>query len=440
VTPGLVIAAPASGSGKTVITLGLLRALRETGIAVASLKVGPDYIDGAFHQAASAKACRCMDPWAMREETRLAQLAAARQDTELILAEGVMGLFDGAADGTGSTADMAEWLDWPVILVIDVRGQAASAAALIQGFANHRPNVKILGVIFNRVGSERHRSMIEAACGPAAPPILGWVPNDEGLSLPSRHLGLVQADEHADLENWIAGAGRLIGDAVDLAELRAIARPGKENGAPTQPQGATPLPPLGRHMAVARDEAFAFTYPHMLDGWRRAGARLTFFSPLDDEAPEPDADGIYLPGGYPELHAGRLAAAANFLGGLRQAAERGAVVYGECGGFMVLGETLVDAGGEAFAMAGLLPCATSFARRRLSLGYRAMELAADGPLGKKGSRFRGHEFHYSRLTGEGDGEALFQVRDAAGANLPAAGLRRGRVMGSFIHIIDWRAF
>ncbi len=434
---GLVIAAPASGSGKTVITLGLLRALGEAGISVASLKVGPDYIDGAFHRAACGKAWRTMDPWAMRDETRLAQLAAVREDAQLVLAEGVMGLFDGAADGTGSTAEMAGWLDWPVILVVDVRGQAASAAALIEGFQAHRPDVKIAGLIFNRVGSARHRAMIEAALAESAPPVLGWVPGDQHLVLPSRHLGLVQADEHADLESWIAGAGRLIGEAVDLAQLGSLARPGRQTAAPTC---SVAVPPLGRHIAVARDEAFAFTYAHMLDGWRRAEADLSFFSPLADQPPAPEAEGIFLPGGYPELHAERLAAGAKFLGGLRAAAERGCAIYGECGGFMVLGESLTDAEGRAFPMAGLLPHATSFAERGLSLGYRQLELAADGPLGNKGSRFRGHEFHYSRLVGEGpsDAEPLFQVGDAAGAPLPAAGLRRGRVIGSFIHLIDCR--
>ncbi len=432
-TSGLVIAAPSSGSGKTVITLGLLRALRQAGLAVASLKAGPDYIDSAFHQAASGRACRTMDVWGMRAETRQAQLAAVSGEADLVLAEGVMGLFDGAADGTGSTADLAGWLGWPVVLVVDVRGQAGSAWALIEGFASHRADIDVVGVIFNRVSSPRHKRMIEATSGPASPLVLGWVPAYEGLLLPSRHLGLVQAGEQAGLEDWIDDAGRLIGGNVDLTALRGLARPAK---VPVTSGGATCLEPLGQQMAIAWDEAFAFTYPHMLDGWRAAGAELSFFSPLEDQSPADDADGIFLPGGYPELHAGRLAGCGDFLDGLGRAAKRGAVIYGECGGFMVLGESLTDEGGMEFRMAGLLPHATSFARRRLALGYRQLVLAADGPLGGKGSRFRGHEFHYSTLSNDGDGDYLFDAADAEGAELPAAGLRRGRVMGSYIHLLD----
>jgi cobyrinic acid a,c-diamide synthase len=193
---------------------------------------------------------------------------------------------------------------------------------------------------------------------------------------------------------------------------------------------------LGRHIAVARDDAFVFAYPAVLDGWRRLGAVLSFFAPLADQAPDPAADAVYLPGGYPELHAGRLAACERFLAGLRQAAGRGAVVYGECGGYMVLGETLTDADGRTHPMAGLLPLATSFAERRLHLGYRAVRLLAQGPLGCAGAPFRGHEFHYATILCEGDAEALFAVADSCGADFGAAGLRRGSVMGSFIHLID----
>lgn len=435
-SPGLVIAAPASGSGKTVITLALLRALVRQGVAVAPLKIGPDYIDAAFHAVAAGRPCRNLDPWAMAEATRRAQIAAASAEASLIIAEGVMGLFDGAGDGTGSTADAAAWAGWPVVLVVDAGGQAASAAALVEGFANHRPDVEIGGVILNRIAGARHRQMMEPALAATGVPVLGYLPRSQELELASRHLGLVQAHELAALEDWIDRAAGLVADQVDLARFMELARPTAFDPAAAP---GPPIPPLGSRIAVARDAAFAFCYDHVLAGWRAAGSELIFFSPLADEPPDGAADAVYLPGGYPELHAGALSAAGGFLAGLRDRAGRGATIYGECGGFMVLGDGLIDAEGARFPMAGLLPVETSFAERRLCLGYRKLALAADGPLGKVGTRFRGHEFHYSRQTKDTGGAALFATEDALGGTLAPAGGREGSVMGSYIHLIDKEA-
>jgi cobyrinic acid a,c-diamide synthase len=247
--------------------------------------------------------------------------------------------------------------------------------------------------------------------------------------LPERHLGLVQAAEHPDLEAFLFPAAALVASTVDLAALRDVARP----IALARPPAAPPCPPLGQRMAMADDKAFGFAYPHLLSGWRAAGAEILPFSPLADEPPDPDADAIFLPGGYPELHAGRLAANRRFLDGLRTAVGRGALVYGECGGYMVLGDCLIDASGHAHAMAGLLPLTTSFAAPKLSLGYREMRHAGALPFP---AALRGHEFHYSTLVSQGAGEPLFEVRDAAATGLGAAGLRIGRVMGSYLHVID----
>ncbi|HYD65213.1 cobyrinate a,c-diamide synthase [Azospirillum sp.] len=438
-TPGLVIAAPASGSGKTVVTLGLLRALRAAGVAVASCKVGPDYIDPRFHEAASGRPCRNLDPWAMRPAT-LARLAVlAGEGAELLVVEGVMGLFDGAADGSGSTADLAALAGWPVVLVLDVGRQGPSAAAVLHGFRSFRDDVEVAGVILNRVGSASHEAQIRNAISslgvpPGAPPgvpVLGAVQRDAALDLPHRHLGLVQAEEHAELDMFLARAGAVLGASVDLAALRALARPGRLGGG-----GGEALPPLGQRIAVARDAAFAFAYPHLLEGWRQRGAELLPFSPLADEGPDAGADAVFLPGGYPELHAGRLAGNGRFLEGVRAAAARGAAVYGECGGYMTLGETLVDGDGTAHAMAGLLPVATSFARRRLHLGYRRAVTMADGPWGPRGTVLRGHEFHYASTTVADAGAPLFQAWDARGTDLGAMGSRRGTVCGSFLHVVD----
>jgi len=265
------------------------------------------------------------------------------------------------------------------------------------------------------------------------------VTRSEFLELPDRHLGLVQAREHPDLEGFLARAAEQIGREVDTGALLAAARParvGPPEGGHGLPEGGHGLPVLGRRIAVARDDAFAFCYPYVLDAWRRAGCELSFFSPLDDEPPREDADAVYLPGGYPELHGARLAGAGRFLAALRHCAERGAVVYGECGGYMVLGERLVDGEGVSHRMAGLLPVETSFESPRLSLGYREVELAEDGVLGRMGDRFRGHEFHFASVLAQAPAPALFQTFNAEMAPLGDAGLRVGGVMGSFVHLMD----
>ncbi len=427
---GLVIAAPASGSGKTVLTLGLLRALAKRDVAVGSFKVGPDYIDPAFHEAASGRACRNLDSWAMRPST-LARILAAAADCDLVLVEGVMGLFDGAADGErGSTADVAALTGWPVLLVVDARGQGASVAALVEGFARHRADTPIAGVLLNRVGSRRHESILKSALAPLGIPTLGAVPSDDALALPSRHLGLVQAGEHGDLDRFLDRAAGILAHHVDLTALAALAAPGKYMAAP-----AAGLKPLGSRIAVARDSAFSFTYPSLLETWREGGAEIAFFSPLADEGPG-ECDAVYLPGGYPELHGGRLAAALEFKNGLAAAAARGALVYGECGGYMVLGQGLVDAKRARHAMAGLLGHETSFAERRLHLGYRSVTLKEISPLGAPGEMFRGHEFHYATPVTGGADAPLFLAADSSGRDLGPAGCRRGAVMGSFIHLID----
>ena len=431
--PALIIAAPASGSGKTVLTLALLRHFHNQGAVVSSFKAGPDFIDPVYHEAASGRVCRNLDCWAMLPAT-LARLADAAGDgADLVIGEGVMGLFDGAADGTGSTADLAALGGWPVVLVVDVRGQGVSAAATVGGFGHFRGDVGITGVIFNRCGSVGHARILRDAMAPLGIPVLGCVPRDPRLHLPDRHLGLVPAGELDDLDAFLDAAAEVVAAHVDTDVLRAMARPGTLSGGDGAGVG---LPPLGQRIAVARDTAFAFSYSFVLDGWRAAGAEIVPFSPLADEAPDGAADAVYLPGGYPELHAGRLAGNLAFLDGLRVAAARGGVIYGECGGYMVLGEGLVDGDGRRHKMAGLMPLETSFAERRLHLGYRQARLASDGPLGRHGAEYRGHEFHYASILHEQSADPLFVCHDARGDDLGLAGCQRGSVMGSFVHLVD----
>ncbi|MBA3041827.1 MAG: cobyrinate a,c-diamide synthase [Alphaproteobacteria bacterium] len=427
---GLLIAAPSSGSGKTTVTLGLLRALTKRGVAIAPGKAGPDYIDPAFHAAASGETCLNFDPWAMRDDLLRTNAAGHAARGRLLVVEAMMGLFDGAADGTGSAADLAALLGLPVVLVVDCAKASHSIAALVSGFANLRADTRVVGVILNRVGSDRHETMLRQALAGIAMPILGVVRTDPSLHLPERHLGLVQAGEHGQLEAFIERATAVIQHGCDLDALLHVA----EASLRAEPSSAVaPLPPLGQKIAVARDIAFAFSYTHILNGWQEAGAEIAFFSPLADEVPAPDADAVYLPGGYPELHAGTLAAAATFRTGMLEAHMRGARIFGECGGYMVLGDALIDAEGVVHPMLGLLPLVTSYATRKRHLGYRRIT-----PVDASffASPMTAHEFHYASIVSEGAADRLFAAQDALGTSLGDVGLRRGNVAGSFMHLID----
>jgi len=417
------------------MTLGLLAAVRRRGVKVRAAKAGPDYIDAAFHAAATGATSLNLDSWAMRPTLLDALVADAMRDAQLLVIEGAMGLFDGVPAETGRTgaaADLAARFGAPVLLVLDVAAQAQSAAAVAAGFANFDPMVRIAGVVLNRVGSERHRALVADAIAQRGIPVVGAIPRDATLALPERHLGLVQAGEHSDLAVRLA----LLADAVerhcDVGAIVALAAPLDRVG--NDRKGVAKLAPPGQRIALATDAAFSFVYPHVLDGWRRAGAEIFPFSPLADEAPADTCDACWLPGGYPELHAGRLASAAKFRAGLaRFAATR--PVHGECGGYMVLGEGLVDADGVRRAMAALLGHATSFAQRKLHLGYRAARLLAPCPIGAAGARLRGHEFHHASLIETGNDAPLAEITDSQGAPVAEAGSRRGHVSGTFFHAI-----
>ncbi len=432
---GLIIAAPHSGAGKTTVTLALLTALARRGVVVRAAKAGPDYIDPAFHAAAIGAASVNLDSWAMPPALLDVLAAQAADGAEMLIVEGVMGLFDGAAGISGqrgATADLAAHFGLPVVLVLDVAKQAQSAAAIVRGFASHDPAVRLAGVILNRTASEKHRALVAAAIAALGVPVFGAVPREAALALPERHLGLVQAGEHADFAVLMERLAAMAECHLDLDALMAhaaaltIAAPDIAHA----PAVRTP----GQRIALASDQAFSFTYPHLVNAWRGAGAEILPFSPLADEPPPERADCCWLPGGYPELHAGVLASAERFKAGLRHfAATR--PVHGECGGYMVLGEGIEDAAGQYHAMSGLLGHATSFAKRKLHLGYRDARLLCDGALGCEGAIVRGHEFHYASLTATGDDEPLAELCDGEGRPLGKAGGRRGRVTGTFFHAI-----
>jgi len=429
-THGILISAPASGTGKTTVMLGLLRALADDGLAVQPFKSGPDYIDPAFHQAASGRASFNLDTWAMGPGL-LDAISAQAQGADICVAEGSMGLFDGVATqgqtGFGSSAETARRMGWPVVLVVDVGGQAQSAAATALGFREYMPELPFAGVILNRVASPRHERLTRLGMERAGLPVLGVLPRRGDLTLPERHLGLIQAVEHPDLNAAIAGYAAFLREHVDLDAIKAAAA-----GSALPGGGPLPTPPAQR-IALARDAAFSFTYPHLLKGWREAGAEILPFSPLADEAPDASADLVWLPGGYPELHAGKLAAAETFRAGLRHHAET-RPVHGECGGYMALGEALIDKVGMRHQMAGLLGLVTSYEKRKFHLGYRRAVLEA--PLGRfaSGDALRGHEFHYSTILDQPDAP-LAQVADADGNPVPETGSLRGKVSGTFFHLI-----
>jgi cobyrinic acid a,c-diamide synthase len=431
--PGLLVAAPRSSSGKTTVALALMRALTRRGLRIRAAKCGPDYIDPAFHRAATGWPSFNLDSFAMAPPMLDALASAAAADADLVIAEGSMGLFDGvraAESRTGANADIAARFGWPVVLVVDVSGAAQSAAAVALGCKLYDSRITIAGVILNKVASARHRRLVEAGMERVGLRVLGVLMRDAQLVLPERHLGLVQAGETTDLEMRLDRLADLAEAGIDLDAVTACA-----GGTVPVSTGSLIAPP-GQRIAVARDAAFSFLYPHIEAGWRRAGAELVPFSPLADEPPREDCDVCWLPGGYPELHAGRLAGAGRFLDGLRTFAQA-RPVHGECGGYMVLGQSLEDAEGATHAMAGLLPVRTSYHRRKLHLGYRIARLCANGVLGKRGARLIGHEFHYASEVSPVPNEsaALAQVTDAEDIALGLAGHRLGTVTGSFFHVI-----
>jgi cobyrinic acid a,c-diamide synthase len=432
---GLIVAAPSSGAGKTTVALGLMRAFRRSGVAVRGLKSGPDYIDPAFHRVATGADSFNLDSFAMPPKLLDSIVIAAADRADLLIIEGAMGLFDGVRGPEGrrgAAADLARRYGWPVLLVIDCRAMAQTAGAIALGLARFDADVAVAGIVLNNVASERHRASIEEGFASIGLQVLGVMPRDDQIRLPERHLGLVQAGEIGALDVLLDRLADAAERHFDLQAIAALAKVALVRSGGSM----TALPPLGEHIAVARDAAFSFIYPHVVTGWRESGARLSYFSPLADEPPPPDCDACFLPGGYPELHAATLAGAEHFISGLKSFA-RSRPVHGECGGYMVLGEELIGANGTAYKMAGLLPLVTSFAARRLHLGYRRAVLTHDGSFGPAGTQLAGHEFHYASLQSPepSETEAFAAIEDGEGRKLGHRGHRRGNVSGTFFHAI-----
>ena len=416
---GLIISAPNSGSGKTIITLGILRSLKNRSVNIRAAKSGPDYIDPRFHSMASGSECYNLDSWAMSKD-RLRSISS--HDGHLII-EGAMGLFDGAPPfGKGSTAHLAKILNLPIILIMDCSKISQSIAAVAEGFINFDEKVKIDGVILNKIGSTKHEKILTTALFKKNIPVIGCVHRDAQLLLPSRHLGLIQAQEKSNINEFIEYTANVIEKSIDINTLINLFK-----NLPQSQLSSTMEPPAQR-ISIASDGAFSFAYPHILDDWHKNGAEISTFSPLENQAPH-SCDLVFLPGGYPELYAPVLANADRFKKALRSAKK----VYGECGGYMTMGNTLIDENGTPHKMLGLLDLETSFENKKLHLGYRTI----NGQNGCFVGSYSAHEFHYA-TTISAKGKTLFSVRDAENNKLPDSGLINETSSGSFLHIIDKR--
>lgn len=430
----LMVAAPRSGSGKTTVTLALLSAFRRRGVAVRALKTGPDYIDPAFHHEASGAPCANLDSWAMSGPALEFRLARAAEGVDLVIVESSMGLFDGLAlpDGKrGAASDIAAHFAMPVLLVLDTSGQGQSVGAVAQGLSQWDEKVTVAGVILNNIASDRHEKLCRAALKQV---LCGVFRRDRSIVLPERHLGLVQARERGDLAGFFESLANKAEAELDLNAIFALARPIGSAGI----KGASLVPPPGQRIALADDAAFSFLYAHLAEGWREEGAEILSFSPLGDEKPDDRADCCWLPGGYPELHAAALASASRFREGMRHFALT-RPIHGECGGFMVLGVGLEDSAGKTHEMLGLLSHETSFAKRKMALGYRQAQLLQDSILGPRGTTLRGHEFHYASVTDPGSDVPFARLQDGEGQDLGVAGAQRGLVSGTFFHVLSrWR--
>jgi cobyrinic acid a,c-diamide synthase len=438
--PGLVVAATGSGRGKTSLAVGLLTALSRRGYRVAAFKAGPDFLDPMHHRAATGRPCHNLDAWMLSEEAVLALYARHAATADVAVVEGVMGLFDGfsGASDAGSTARLAKILGLPVLLVADARAMGRSAAALVKGFAEFDPDLEFLGVVFNQVGGESHREILAQAMQSVPDmPVLGYLPRDAALAMPSRHLGLCAPDETADQSAVYAALADAVESRLDvtrlLENLPLVELPDPEPGPP---------PKVRVRLGVARDAAFGFYYEENLRLLRAAGAEIAPFSPLDDAALPPDLDGLYLGGGYPELFAARLAGNEAMRRAVREFCGYGRPVYAECGGFMYLMRGLADASGAVFPMAGVFPLTAAMGPRFAALGYREAVTSADSLLGPAGTTARGHEFHYSRLVPAPDdapGHApglrtIYALSGRAGRLDGPEGYALGNVLGSYVHL------
>ncbi|WP_066635449.1 cobyrinate a,c-diamide synthase [Desulfolucanica intricata] len=434
--PRLMFAGTNSGVGKTTITTAVMTALTRKGYKVQPYKVGPDYIDPGYHLAATGRISRNLDSWFLREDGITEIFMRSALDADIAIIEGVMGLYDGFGTGElGSSAQIAKLLKCPTVLILDVRSMARSAAAVVFGYRGFDPEVPIVGVILNRVGSDRHyrilKESIEANCGV---PVLGAIKRNEQLVMPERHLGLVPTVEKNDLTERLEILSETISSAVDLDHILLLARQAQNLSKPKCKIFTHKKIPTKVRIGVMRDEAFNFYYQDGLDLLCASGAELEFISPIHDRTLPPDLDGLYLGGGFPEMFLEALAGQKTFLAGIRNAAARGMPIYAECGGFMYLTEAIEDFAGKRYPMAGVIPGYCRMERRRAALGYVEATFCQDTVLADRGTNVRGHEFHYSTYICSEKQVPAYRMIKSDGSIESYAGYVRGDILASYLHL------
>ncbi|PIE40895.1 MAG: cobyrinic acid a,c-diamide synthase [Gammaproteobacteria bacterium] len=438
---GLVIGATGSGAGKTTVSLAIMAWLKAKGMQVAPFKVGPDFIDPGLHTKVSGAISHNLDSWMLSREYNQQLFRAKSRGKDMAVVEGVMGLFDGY-DGlaeTGSTAQMAKWLGLPVLLVVSAKGKARSVAAIVKGFESFDPAVQFAGVIFSQVGSERHYGYLrDAVTQNCSTPCLGYLPHNDKVVMPERHLGLLTADEMPLSDEMLSTLVSMVDNYLDMNTL--LNRLSHIPLSTPEPEPSVAVAPKAR-IAVARDQAFCFYYPDNLQALQTAGAEIVMFSPLRDNALPENIDGLYLGGGYPELHLGKLAAKQGLLQQIQQASRNGMPIYGECGGFMYLCRHIALADkvmpdSAAGKMCHIFDVDIQMYTRLQSLGYREITLLSDTLIGKKGDVIRGHEFHYSSIAGgsEGNKAGVYQVASRTGQQISLQGYQKNNTLGSYLHV------
>ncbi|WP_128103878.1 cobyrinate a,c-diamide synthase [Paenibacillus sp. DCT19] len=490
--PRLIIAGTGSGAGKTTVTLGLMKALDERGLRVQGFKCGPDYIDPTYHTAVTGRPSRNLDAWMTSPEYVRNTFVQAADGQDISIIEGVMGLYDGKdpLSNTGSTAEIATVTQTPVILVVDVRSMARSAAAIVLGFQQLEPELNIAGVIVNRCGSSGHYQIVKKAIEQMCDiPVVGWLKREEDMSIPERHLGLVPAIERGELDPLFQRAADALREGTDLdlllkiagaappLESRSLVSELEEQQLSDDEQRSEPKHPSEQErsqqnqqseqsqqdqkdqqeknehqehqerlsdqqqhaqarpvIAVARDAAFNFYYPDNLELLEEAGAQLTYFSPIAGEGIPADADSIYLGGGFPEEFAEAIATNRLFLEGLREAACQHMPLFAECGGYMVLAESLTDRQGVTFNMAGIVPAHVQMQTKRAALGYREASAVQDSFLLEKGDTLRGHEFHYSTMTYHDTDTIPYAYETKGMRGLKPEGYNSGHILAGYTHV------
>lgn len=433
-----IIAGPASGVGKTTVTLAIMVALRKRGLAVQPLKCGPDFIDGGHHSRVCGRASRNLDGWMLSAGANRQIFSRAAKEADVCVIEGVMGLFDGAEgkSDAGSTAEIAKWLGLPVILVVDASAIARSAAALVHGFETFDPAVKVVGVIFNRVGGPAHYQLLKDALTSSTSAVpLGYLASDERIRIPERYLGLITAGETLLPDSMLSLLGELAEESIDLDKLLECANsvPSLRQAALTPDAEPAPAVPSMR-IGVPRDKPFCFYYEDNLDCLRKVGAEIVEFSPLEDPSLPAALDALYFGGGYPELFARQLSANVQMLASIKQVSREGLPIYAECGGLMYLAKEIVTKDGVAFPMAGVLPLRVQMTDRLVNFGYNEVSFTRDCLLGPAGKKARGHSFHCSKIIDAGPIEHVYKTRNSMTGREEPEGFSMGNVLASYIHL------